>query len=281
LKIGYQNFKTKIMKKIKVLNLDLTSPFQSFKYEIGKKYICDNFGTNKNNECANGFYATDIEGLPYSWNINRKAFEVEVGGKSVIIDQYKQRFEKQTIVREIGKDELISLAKAEEKRLGYLLSEVLFPINPLLLDTPQVTDKEVEQLKQWDSVRQSVWPSVWDSVWPSVRQSVWPSVRQSVWDSVGASVWASVRQSAWPSVWPSVWDSVGASVGESVGQSVGAYISSLFPNIEKWEYIDHEEGVNPFQSGIDLWRKGFIPSFDRRVWRLHAGGGAGIVYTLT
>jgi hypothetical protein len=241
------------MKKLKVLNANLTSPFQNFKYEIGKEYVCDNFDTNKNDTCSNGFYATDIEGLPYSWNIKSKAFEVEVGGKSVIIDQYKQRFEKQTIIREVGKDELIALAKAEEKRLGYLLSEVLFPINPLLLDAVQVTNKEIELLKQW----------------ASVGAYVRDSVRASVW----ASVWASVRDSVWASVW--------ASVGASVWDSAGAYISSLFPNIQKWEYIDHEPGINPYQPGIDLWRSGFAPSFNGKIWRLHSGKDAKIVYELT
>jgi hypothetical protein len=273
------------MKKLKVLNANLTSPFQNFKYEIGKEYVCDNFDTNKNDTCSNGFYATDIEGLPYSWNIKSKAFEVEVGGKSVIIDPYKQRFEKQTIIREVGKDELIALARSQEKRLGYLLSEVLFPINPLLLDELQVTEKEIELLKQWASVGDSVWASVgasvWDSVWAYVRDSVWASVWDSVGDSIRASVWASVRASVRDSVRASVRDSVWAYVRDSVWDSVRAYISSLFPNIQKWEYIDHEPGINPYQPGIDLWRSGFAPSFNGKIWRLHSGKDAKIVYELT
>ena len=244
------------MKKLKVLNKDLTSPFQSFQYEIGKEYVCDDFDDNPDHECSIGFYATDIEGLPYSWNINMRAFEVEVDGRSVIIDQYKQRFEKQTIIRELSKDDLITLAKAKEKELGYILSEVLFPFNPLQVQTGGVTDREVELLKQW------------------------ASVGASVWVSVGASVWASVWVSVWASVGVSVWASVGASVGASVWASVGAYISSLFPHIQKWEYIDHKEGVNPFQSGIDLWKSGFTTSFDGKTWRLHTGLDAKIVYEL-
>ena len=259
------------MKKLKVLNKDLTSPFQSFKYEIGKKYVCNDFDDNPKKDCSRGFYATDIEGLPYSWNINKRAFEVEVGGKSVIINQYKQRFEQQTLIREVGKDELINLAKAKERELGYILSEVLFPINPLKIKT-EITDKEIELLRKWDSVR----ASVGDSVWASVRDSVW----DSVWDSVGDSVRDSVRDSVGDSVWDSVRASVWDSVGDSVGDSVRAYISSLFPNIHKWKYIDHKEGENPFQSCIDLWRNGFVPSFDGKIWRLHSGEKAEIKYKL-
>ena len=232
------------MKKLKVLNANLTSPFRNFKYKIGKEYTCKDFDDNPNNDCSNGFYATDVEGLPYSWNINKKCFEVEVSGRQVIISQYKQRFEKQTIIREVEKDELIELARKEEKRLGYKLSEVLFPVNPLLFTQREVTEKEIQILKEW----------------------------ASVWETVKASAWETVKALAWETGWASVWETVWA--------SVWAYASSLFPGIEKWKYIEHEKGVNPFQSGIDLWRSGFVPSFDGEVWRLHSGKKAEIVYEL-
>ena len=67
----------------------------------------------------------------------------------------------------------------------------------------------------------------------------------------------------WASVWASVW----------------AYMSSFF-NIPKWEHIDHEQGINPFQSCIDLWDQGLVPSFDGTTWRLHSGPDAKIVYEL-
>jgi hypothetical protein len=51
------------------------------------------------------------------------------------------------------------------------------------------------------------------------------------------------------------------------------YISSLFPNIKKWKYVEHKEGENPFQSAIDLWHKGLMPSFDGKIWRLHGYQG--------
>ena len=77
------------------------------------------------------------------------------------------------------------------------------------------------------------------------------------------------------------WASVRVSMGASVGDSVWAYISSLFPNIKKWEYIDHAEGVNPFQAGIDLWHMGLVPTFDGKIWRLHKGKRAEIVLEIT
>ena len=232
------------MKKLKVLNSNLTSPFKEFKYELGKQYVCENFNSDPTQDCAEGFYATDIEGLFYSFNIDRKVYEVEVEGKQVIFDQFKQRFEKQTLIREVPFEEIKELALAEEVRLGYKLSEILFPVNPLLIESEPVTEKEIALLREWASVR------------ASVRASVWASV----WDSVGASVWDSV--------------------GDSVEDSVEAYIYSLFPNIKDWKYINHKEGENPFQSAIDLWHKGLVPSFDEHTWRLHAGKEAKIVFEI-
>lgn len=60
--------------------------------------------------------------------------------------------------------------------------------------------------------------------------------------------------------------------------SVWAYVGSLFPNIEEWKYVDHEPGVYPFQAGADLWRAGYVPSFDGGKWRLHAGPEMEVVW---
>ena len=50
------------MKLLKVLNQDLKSPYQKFKFEIGKKYHCEDFDESEQ-ECSRGFYANDIDGL--------------------------------------------------------------------------------------------------------------------------------------------------------------------------------------------------------------------------
>jgi hypothetical protein len=142
-------------------------------------------------------------------------------------------------------------------------------VHPLEVKHGDITEQDIERLKKWASV----WDSVWDSVRASVGASVWDSVRASVWDSVGASVWDSVRASVGASVWDSVW----GSVGDSVRASVWAYMSSFFC-INKWKYIDHAPGENPFQCCINLWESGLVPSFDGTTWRLHAGKNAKIVY---
>ena len=136
-------------------------------------------------------------------------------------------------------EEIIDL----DKLFGWNYSEAINPIHPFKIKCPKITDKHIKLLKQWDSV----WASVRDSVGGSVRDSVWASVRDSV------------RGSVWDSVW--------------------AYIGSLFPNIKKWEYINHKKGIYPFQPAVDLWRMGLVPSFDGKIWRLHGGLNGEIIYT--
>jgi hypothetical protein len=84
--------------------------------------------------------------------------------------------------------------------------------------------------------------------------------------------WASVGDSVWTSVGASVGDSVGASVGDSVGDSVGAsvwaYVSSFFDIKYKYDF-------SPINK---LWEMGLVPSFDRKIWRLHTGKDAKIIW---
>ena len=238
---------------LKVLNKNMTSPFKGFKFERNKWYHCPDFDLG-DDECSNGFYATPIDGLHYAYRPGRRVFVAEVRGQSRIFDCMKQRYEDMMLTDELTTDQIKQMALDAEQRVGYRLSEVLFPINPLLLPKITPTEADIILLKQWASVGDSVFSSVWDSV----RASVF----SSVWDSVGDSVFSSV----WDSVRASVWD------------SVGAYIGSLFPAITKWEYVNHTPGVYPFQSAVDLWRRGLVPSYLGGVWRLHSGAQAEIVW---
>jgi len=131
----------------------------------------------------------------------------------------------------------------------------------------QVTDEQIGWLKEWASAWALVGASVRDLAWASVWDSVGALVLASVRDLVGASVGASVRDL----VLASVRDLVGASVRDSVWASVGAYFSSFFAINYKYN----------FSSVANLWNAGLVPSFDGKVWRLHSGKSADIVYELT
>ena len=185
--------------------------------------------------------------------------------------------------------------------------------NPLEAEGVYVDNYHILLLQKWssvrasvgDSVRASVGDSVWGSVWcsvrdsvrasvgdsvmnsvrDSVRASVGDSVRASVGDSVGGSVWFSVGDSVWFSVMDSAVASVRDSAVASVRDSVWALVSSFFIiENNNWKYCDgiNFEGCeNPFQSCIDLWSLGLVPSFDGKKWRLYAGKDAKIVFEIS
>lgn len=253
------------MKLLKVFKKGLISPYKNMKYKKNKVYTCTDFCDDKNIDCAKGYYATDWDGLSYAYRKGMDVYYVEVSGRKVEFNQFKRRYEKIEILDKLTLQEIKEGLKKNSKKAGYDLYGASFPYNPLSKKVNPIKN-DIENLKKW--------ASVYDSVHDSVRDSVWASVWDSIVDSVGASVGTSV--------YDSVWDSVGASVhdfvGNSVRASVGAYISSLFSNVKKWKYIQHEEGENPFQSCIDLWNNNLVPSFDGKTWRLHSGKNAEVVY---
>lgn len=208
------------MKLYKVFSKGLISPFQNMKYKKGEWYTCENFDEDKENSCSYGFYATDIEGITYSISSDKDIYEVEVKGKSVECDPYKRRYEKIKIIRKCSKKEILSEAIEAEEKLGYKLSEAIFPIHPLHGNPRKPQKQDINNLILW------------------------------------------------------------ASVSDSVGASVVAYMSGLFPNIDEWKYIKHEKGINPFKPCIDLWYRGFIPSFDGTTWRLHSGKYGATVFEI-
>ena len=183
------------------------------------------------------------------------AFVVE--GRPVVHDKMKAGFKSLKVVKEI---------KDLDGLFGWRYSEAINPIHPLQIKPSKVIYEHVRLLREW--------ASVWDSVRDSVGDSVEASVRDSVWDSVRVSVWASVGGS--------IWDSAMSSVKASASDSVWAYIGYVFaPAVKKWKYVEHKRGEYPFQSAVDLWKQGLVPSYDRKVWRLHAGPDARIVLEIS
>ena len=175
-----------------------------------------------------------------------------------------------------------------KKLEGANLKEISNPVNPFKIKPKKLSEKDAKELvNQWASVWASVWNSVWNSVGGSVGGSVRASVGTSVWNSVGDSVRASigdsVRASVGGSVWGSVWGSVRDSVWGSVKDSVGGYIGGLFPHITEWKYAEKlgKNRKNPWKPLQTLWYKGYVPSFDGKVWRLHCGKKAEVKYQWT
>ena len=235
------------------------SPFKRFNYGRLEEFIGKEMSTNcsmSDDDCDSGFYATPLQGLVYT-NLARKGstvFEVEMGGINKKFNEFKHRFTTQKFLRIVPIEELKELVI--KVNVGYDLYHALWPVNPLdILNDP--SDEDWKELDKWDYVRGYVSDSVRVSVEDYVSDSVWDSVRDSVRDSVGGYVW--------DSVWKSVWG------------SVRAYVGSLFHPI-KWKHIEHEEGVYPFQSAVNLWNRGFIPVKVEGKWGLYSSKLKKIIY---
>ena len=158
--------------RYKVMNADMTTPFKGMKLELGQEYVCNDFCEDKSRDCAAGFYATDPEGLAYAWKPGRKIIKVQVSGRSIEIPPYKCRYEKIKLIRELSKTEIIRLLKTHEKKCGYLLSEVIFPVNPLEMD-PEVTPEDVGLVEKWAKVRDQVGDQVWayiGTLFPKIKE---------------------------------------------------------------------------------------------------------------
>jgi hypothetical protein len=175
------------------------------------------------------------------------AFRVK-GVEPLAKDKQKTRYQALRVIEEIT--DLDTL-------FGWKYSEVVNLIHPFKIPCPKITATHIALV----AVEASVWDFVWDSVWDSVRDSVWDSVRDSVRDSLRVSVE------------DSLWDSVEA----SVEAFVWAYIGSFFPNIKIWKYASKTKEY-PYQSCVDLWRMGLVPSHDGKTWRLHGGPEGKIVW---
>ena len=68
----------------------------------------------------------------------------------------------------------------------------------------------------------------------------------------------------WVSAWASVW----------------AYVGSFFQLPRKsWKYTKKIKTKGyPFQPAVELWEMGLVPSFDGKLWRLHGGPDAKILW---
>ena len=192
----------------------------------------------------------------------------EVTGKPVVEDPEKCGFKQLNVIRELQPEDVF--------KWDYSLA--CNPVNPLNVIPPgKITDEHIALLRKWDSVWDpSVRASVEALVWESVRDSDEASAWGPVWEAAVDSAWAS----AWGPVWASVWESLGVSAAESVWDPVwvsvralgGAYAGYIFRNVTStWKDIDHKPGEYPFQSAVDLWNIGLVPSYDGKKWRLHGG----------
>jgi len=161
-----------------------------------------------------------------------------------------------------------------DKLFGWKYSEAMNPVNPFEIKPPKINDSHIDLLKQWDSIRSSAWWGVRKSIErfiTSAGEVKNPIRRTSTWKLILELVFASLGYPDWDS-------NVAFSIRRSLYEAAYAYTGTLFPSIKKWEEIDHKPGEYPFQPVVDLWKQGLIPTFDGRIWRLHGGKKAKVLW---
>jgi len=174
---------------------------------------------------------------------------------------------------------------------GFKYEEVVNPLNPLKIQTEPLGGKHIELLRIWSQVCPQIWSRLWDQIW----SQLWAQTRDQVpiWDQVWIDwdqicylqIWAQVCSSQ---IWAQTNNQISHQVrgvqamgpfwnpiSDQIRDQIYAYIGSLFPGIKL-----NDEITYPFQSISDLWKSGYVTSYDGKTWRLHAGEIAEIVYEL-
>ena len=163
------------------------------------------------------------------------------------------------VIPETTEEEVRAACRAKKAELGFDIEKAMFPHHPF-------NDAPLKNISLEDAIKLS-------REFGEVQAPVLYSVQDSVESSALYSVEAPVLYSVEASVMGWVWRWFGASVLASVWASSWAYVSSIFFNIKKWEGIEHEEGVNPFQSAIDLWEAGYVPVYHANKIQIYTKDG--------
>lgn len=179
-----------------------------------------------------------------------------VMGKPIASDDQKHGFIELEVLEEIPQEHLDAL-------FGWRYHEACNPVSPFSMPKRTPTADDIALLGVWASVRGNILDSVLDSVPNSKWAYAWSSVRDNVMDNMGML---------------NMWAYIGNSMSVSLRDSILAYIGSMFPEISEWKHLDHEPGVYPFASAATLWRRGLVPSFNGKLWRLHSGKGMEVVW---
>lgn len=256
----------------KTVDRNLRSWHGNLQYEVGKEVSLP--VVKEPQLCSNTvLHASEkpLDALRYA-NVLNCAL-LEVSGDEVIHEDDKSGFFSLTVIREVPDFEKDSL-------YGFSYNEALHPVNPCeIISKPTTEDKK--NLKLWKSAVESldkflsasisniVWSSVSDYVGASVRDLVKDSVWNLTVDSVFEFIRNSFRDPTANFLDGSIKFSIINSIDESISNSAWAYIGYLFPKINKWAHIDHKEGEYPFQPGVELWKRGFIPVKINGKWKLY------------
>ena len=179
--------------------------------------------------------------------------------------------------------EVINEIKNLDELFGWKYSEAINPIEPLG-QKHNVIQEDIDLLMSWVSLYKSYTVSIDISVAETIKKQIGSNVAHLIWDTLVASTADKTASRIWKeldgrTLYDVPMDSpVKRDFIFSFEALCYGYMGSLFPSIPKWKNIKHVKGEYPFQPAADLWRKGLIPSYYCKIWRLHSGKNAKVVY---
>ncbi|MDR0553249.1 MAG: hypothetical protein LBG76_00415 [Treponema sp.] len=145
------------------------------------------------------------------------------------------------------------------------------------------TASDIALLKEWAALNpdgksanatpDANFPWVGQSIWSDAEQYLNDAFNQAYGQCPGPTVCHGIEASLKTTLDPAVEDLIGSSVGEK------ALVGSFFTNTAKWK--GSEGSAYPYQVCAELWKRGFIASFDGTTWRLSSGKDGAVVYTIT
>jgi hypothetical protein len=163
------------------------------------------------------------------------------------------------VLKEVDKDDLNKLA-------GFNLREANRPINPWSLPPKEVTPRDIENLSlvpdiEYEYEGEGIMTSaVWNYAYSRLDERT-----SSVFEKM-LERYTMRRRILWKiaEIFPRYpdWE---CDLRDSAGAACNAYYASLFVESPAWRPI------------LDLWYRGFVPSYDGAVWRLHGAAGK-VVY---
>jgi len=240
---------------------DFYSGTINYRENIGKVIRLTDYDPPEKGNCGKGLHSSrnpndclvGVKSLPVA------AFQVKTIDV-ITRDKYKTRSKALKVIREVNPADIFE----------WNYNEACNPINPFNIDAPEVSDYELNLLKNWSKI----YDLANDSVCDSITSSTWETAGMFVWNLIRDSIWTLVRRKI-VSPFP-IPD--GFLIWDWVFSSARAYMGSLFPCIKKWKYIKHKRGEYPFQSAVDLWKSGLVPSFNGYRWKLYTGKDARVVW---
>lgn len=250
----------------KTVRRNLKSWHGNLQYEVGKEISLP--VVKEPQLCTNTvLHASEkpLDALQYA--IALDCALLEVSGDEVVHGDNQSGFFSLSVIRELPDSE-------KDSMYGFSYNEAIHPIDPCEI-TSELAERDKENLKQWASVSDSVWAYARDLFYGSVEpfsSSVRTMVMNSVMDSITESLSNSILSSFRISFSGTLSKSIRNSVGDSISDSFWAYVGSLFPTVGFYVYLarlDNTKVKYPFQSGVELWKRGFIPIRLNKKWNLY------------